>query len=128
MFTRRCLITGFAFLAALSLTFGLVPPTGIAQDNPIAKRPAWTTSRVHGSPTEPAPYRLAPAFPRIRFELPTSIEEVPGTGRLLVTERAGKIFTFPKSAEVSQADLAADLRERLPSDLASQNVSLFDAE
>src|SRR5215831_19518481 len=105
MLTRYSLITQYAFLVTLSLPFGSVALNGIAQDKAIARRPPWTISRVHGSPTEPAPYRLAPAFPRLRFELPTCIEEVAGTGRLLVTERAGKIFTFQKAAGVSQADL-----------------------
>jgi len=53
---------------------------------------------------------------------------VPGTNRLLVTERAGKIFTFGKAAGTSQADLALDLRELLPGDLTGQAISLFDAE
>src|SRR5262245_28502488 len=65
-----------------------------AQDKPIASRPPWTTSRVRGSPEPPAPYRLSVAFHQLRFELPTSLEEVPGTNRLLVTERAGRISTF----------------------------------
>jgi uncharacterized repeat protein (TIGR03806 family) len=100
----------------------------LAQDAPISSRPGWTTSRVHGSPEAPGPYRLVPAFPRLRFELPTSLEEIRNTNRLLVTERAGKVLTFPKTAEADRADLVVDLRDLLPSDLAGQNVSLFDAE
>ena len=100
----------------------------LAQDKPIPSRPPWTTSRVHGTPEPPAPYRLVPAFPQLRFELPTSIEEVPGTNRLLVTERGGKVFTFPKDAGTSQTDLVVDLRDLLPGELAGQAVSLFDAE
>src|SRR5438552_1084678 len=117
-----------AAASALGCACCLVAIAARGQDKPSASRAPWTTSRVQGSPEAPAPYRLAPAFPRIRFELPTSLEEIPGTNRLLVTERGGKIVTFPKLAEVSRADLVVDLRETLPSDLAGQNVSLFDAE
>jgi putative heme-binding domain-containing protein len=120
----------FARLLFALLVFASGIPTGVslAQEKPAAIRPAWTTSRLHGTPEPPAPYCLVSAFPRLRFELPTSIEEVPGTSRLLVTERAGKISTFPKHPGTTQADLVLDLRELLPSDLAGQAVSLFDAE
>lgn len=100
----------------------------LAQDKPPAKRPAWKTSRIAGTPEPPEPYRLAPAFPALKFQKPTSIEEVPGANRLLVTEMGGKILSFPKAAGVKQADLLVDLQALLPKGLAGQSVSLFDAE
>ena len=69
-----------------------------------------------------------PAFPKLRFQLPSSIEEIPGANRLLVTEMGGKIFTFPKRADVGQADLVVDLRELVPAVLAGQRLALFDAD
>jgi putative heme-binding domain-containing protein len=99
-----------------------------AQDKSAAKRSPWTSSRVQGSPEPPAPYRIVSAFPRLKFELPTSLEVIPGTNRLLITERAGRILSFSSSAEVAQADLVADLRNFLPSSLTGQNISLFDGE
>ncbi|HUY92930.1 MAG TPA: PQQ-dependent sugar dehydrogenase [Pirellulales bacterium] len=93
-----------------------------------AKRPAWTTSRIQGAPQPPAPYRLVPAYPALRFRKPTCIELVPGAKRLLVTEMAGKVFSFPLEAQVKEADLIVDLQALLPGDLAGRNVSLFDAE
>ncbi|MBN8626705.1 MAG: PQQ-dependent sugar dehydrogenase, partial [Planctomycetes bacterium] len=92
------------------------------------KRPPWTTSRIKGSPEKPEPYRTTPAFPKLRFTLPTCVEEVPGTDRLLVTERDGKIFSFPQRADVTAADLALDLVELLPQDAKPRKVSLWDAE
>ncbi len=83
---------------------------------------------MRGSPEPPAPYRIAAAFPRLRFEMPTCIEELPGGKRLIVTQRDGKIFSFPKSAEVAEADLMVDLHHWLPAEFATQNVSLLDAE
>jgi putative heme-binding domain-containing protein len=101
--------------------------TGAVQEASAARKP-WTTSRLQGSPEPPEPYRIVPSFPELRFQKPTSLEEFPDQNRLLVTEMGGKIFSFPKEAATSQADLVLDLTARLPADLAGKNVSLFDAE
>ncbi|MCE9604044.1 MAG: PQQ-dependent sugar dehydrogenase [Planctomycetia bacterium] len=93
-----------------------------------SKRQPWTTSRIHGSPEKPEPYRVVSAFPELRFEKPTSIEELPGSKRLLITEMAGKVFSFPKDYEIAQADLLVDLQSLLPAGSTQQNISLFDAE
>jgi glucose/arabinose dehydrogenase len=100
----------------------------VAQEKPITNRPPWATSRIQGSPEPPAPYRIVPAFPRLRFDKPTCIEEITETNRLLITERDGRIFTFPKTRDIAQPDLVLDLRELLPNNLAGQPVSLLDAE
>jgi putative heme-binding domain-containing protein len=99
-----------------------------AEPGPTSPRPAWTTSRVKGSPESPAPYRIAAAFPKVRFTNPTSIEEIPRLNRLLITEMSGKIYSLLKRPGVEKADLVADLVELLPNELAGQTVSLFDAE
>ena len=99
-----------------------------AEEKAVPRRPAWTTSRIHGSPEPPAPYRIAPAFAKLRFDKPTCIEELPGDDRLLVTEISGKVFSFAKDPTVSQPDLVIDLRALLPTDLTGREVSLFDAE
>src|SRR5437588_12095924 len=96
----------------------------IAGEAADSTEPAPTLkSRSHGSPEPPEPYKIVSAFPRLRFTKPTCIEEIPGTGRLLITEMAGKIFSFPKNAEVNQADLVLDLIALLPKDLAGRGVS-----
>ena len=92
------------------------------------RRQPWTASRIQGSPEPPAPYKIVAAFPGISFDVPTSIEEVPGINRLLVTERGGKVFSFAKRSNVKKADLLVDLVELLPAQLAGKGVSLFDAE
>ena len=51
----------------------------------------------------PPPYRIVSAFPDLRFDKPTSIEELPD-GRLLVTEMAGKILSFPNQSGVKAPD------------------------
>jgi putative heme-binding domain-containing protein len=117
------------------LALGLNPAVSTAIDVAVTKRAAWTTSRVHGSPEPPAPYRIVPAFGELRFQRPTSIEELPGENRLLVTEMGGKIFTFtfPQEADATRPDLLIDLASLLPGDPltgdgAARDVSLFDAE
>jgi putative heme-binding domain-containing protein len=117
-----CRITFIALVAATTR------PALRAEEKPVAKRPPWATSRIQGAPEAPAPYRLAPAFPKLKFQKPTCIEELPGTGRLLVTEMDGRIYSFPKIMGVNEADLIADLRELLPEEFAGRSVSLYDAE
>src|SRR5678816_1994811 len=95
---------------------------------PPEKRKPWTTSRLHGSPEPPEPYKLVSAFPAMKFERPTCIEDVTGQNRLLITQMNGKVFTFAKDPKVSKPDLVIDLAANLPKDLAGKNVSLWDAE
>ncbi|HET6879731.1 MAG TPA: PQQ-dependent sugar dehydrogenase, partial [Pirellulales bacterium] len=96
-------------------------------EQPPAPRPAWTTSRIKGSPVPPAPYRIALAFPRLKFDRPTSVEELPD-GRLIVTEMSGKVFSFLNQTDASDPNLVLDLTAMLPAALAGRGVSLFDAE
>jgi putative heme-binding domain-containing protein len=92
------------------------------------RRVPWTTSRVAGTPQAPEPYRIVPAFPALSFQKPTSVEELPGSRRMLVTEMSGKVHTFANDRKTAGAELVLDLAQRLPAELAGKNVSLFDAE
>lgn len=76
----------------------------------IAKRVLWTTSKIKGSPEPPAPYRVAPVFPKLKFFEPLAMTTVPGTNRFLIAERKGKLFTFENSQTVEQADLLLDVK------------------
>lgn len=109
-------IRSWSLLFAIAFSF---PSVTAAESQP---REAWSTSRLRGTPTPPEAFRIVSAFPELKFDHPTSLQEIPGTRRLLVTEIGGQVFTFPKDAAVSKADLAADLRT-----LAGGNVSLFAA-
>jgi glucose/arabinose dehydrogenase len=82
---------------------------------------------VAGSPHPPPKYRLAPVFAKLRFNHPTSLTELPDDDRLLVTEIGGKIFTFAKSGDVAEADLAIDLVELLPKEVVHNGVALWSA-
>jgi putative heme-binding domain-containing protein len=85
-------------------------------------RQPWTASKLRGAPTPPEPFRIAVAFPDLKFDHPTSLQQIPGSDRLLVTEIGGRVFTFKKNAAATAADLAIDLKE-----VARGDVSLFAA-
>ncbi|MFO0915358.1 MAG: PQQ-dependent sugar dehydrogenase [Pirellulales bacterium] len=102
-------------IAVMMLAAWLVSTTG---SSPLlAERTAWTTSRVHGSPEPPSPYVLQRAFPALKFREVVEVERLPGTDRLAVVEREGKIWTFAP-AQLSDdprcgLELAADLRQEI---------------
>ena len=70
----------------------------------------WTASNVKGSPEPPAPYRLEPAFPKLKFIEPLELASVAGTERLFVATRPGKIFSFVNNPKTEKADLVLDLK------------------
>jgi putative heme-binding domain-containing protein len=95
---------------ALLLTVTLATQWSLAQDRTgPPKRMPWTTSRVVGSPDPPSPYQTELAFPKLKFDEPLDITSGPGSPRLFVTERFGRVFSFPLDRQVSQADLLIDL-------------------
>ena len=108
------------WLIAVLIIVGVRLELGVAAD-PEPRKP-WTTSRLRGTPTPPEPFRIVPVFSQLKFDHPTSVLEIPGTNRLLVSEIGGRVFTFPKKASVATTDLTVDLRT-----LAGGNVSLFAA-
>lgn len=75
----------------------------------IDKRVPWTTSNVKGSPEPPPPYRTEPAFPKLKFDEPLDLTYAPGTDRLFVAERYGKIWSFVNKKDVAKANLALHL-------------------
>ena len=79
----------------------------------ISKRVPWTTSRVKGTPDPPSPYRTEPAFPHLKFEEPLAMTCAPKGDRLFVTERFGRVYSFPNDPEVKKAELFLDLNEGL---------------
>jgi uncharacterized repeat protein (TIGR03806 family) len=76
----------------------------------IDKRVLWTTSNVKGSPEPPPPYRTEPAFPKLpKLEEPLDLTYAPGTNRLFVAGRWGKIWSFVNNKDIDKADLALHL-------------------
>jgi len=106
-------------LLAMSLEVMALPPAAPPATSPaksqgaerpygIERRVLWTTSRVKGSPDPPAPYRTEPAFPQLRFEEPLALVSLPGTDRLVVAQRYGKIFSFRNDPRADRAELLLD--------------------
>lgn len=98
--------------AALLVGGGLLPPTGLH----AASKTPWLGNRVSGSPNPPAPYTTERAFPKLRFQNPVDLALVPGTGRFMVAEQGGKLWTFDTTAgaAVETRDLALDIRSFHP--------------
>jgi len=103
----------------LSLLAGLVAwlvPSAAEPPNPkeAAKsvRTPWTTSRVHGSPEPPPPYKVVRAFPNLKFDHPVLLARTPSIDRLFVGEQAGVLYSFTDTPD-AKADLFFDLRKEL---------------
>jgi uncharacterized repeat protein (TIGR03806 family) len=95
-------------------------PEGRGEGKPAAgkahgleRRVPWTTSRVRGSPEPPSPYRTELAFPKLKFDEPVDITSVPGSTRLFVAERYGRIYSFPNDRQTAKADLLLDMNQVL---------------
>ena len=110
-------------IACAVICQSLIVLENISGTEPVSKaREPWTTSKLQGTPVPPEPFRVASAFPQLKFDLPTSLLELPGTNRLLVSEIGGRVVTFVKNAETAKADLALDVAA-----VAGGSVSLFAA-
>lgn len=75
----------------------------------LEKRILWTTSKIDGTPDPPDPYRTEIAFPKLKFFEPLELRHIPGTNRLAVAERKGKLFSFANQRDVSTPELLVDL-------------------
>lgn len=111
---RRDILWGLGCAVLLSLFPGLLL-AGDRQDPQravgIDQRVPWTTSKITGSPEPPAPYRTQQVFPLLKFFEPLEMTAVPGTKRLMVAERLGKIFSFDNDPVNASAELCVDLKK-----------------
>jgi len=67
-----------------------------------------------GSLEPPSPYRVEPAFGKLRFHQPVVLTRAPGTTRLFLAELQGRIYSFENDPAVLAADLCFDLRAAVP--------------
>jgi putative heme-binding domain-containing protein len=104
-----------AVLAFLAL--GLSVLNGQAQTPATTlTRTPWTTSRVQGSPEPPKPFTTVPAFAALEFREALEMIAVPGQGRMLVVEKAGRLLTFPNRPDDAALEptVAIDLKALHP--------------
>jgi uncharacterized repeat protein (TIGR03806 family) len=57
-------------------------------------------------------WTTAEAFPGLSFQNPTTLHEAQGTGKLFVTELAGRIWAFPNDPSVTEKQLVLDISSR----------------
>ena len=80
-------------------------------------RPKWTTSRVVGFPDPPLPYRVTPAFPRLKIRQPVYIAEEPGTDNLLVIQHLenwagpGRVIRVRNDANVDSSETLLEINQ-----------------
>ena len=87
------------------------------------ERVPWTTSRLVGTPEPPPRFKTVNAYPNITFDQPTVVTPAPGSNRLYVGERFGKIYSFPDDPAIESPDLFIDLKEELKSIPVDGSVS-----
>jgi uncharacterized repeat protein (TIGR03806 family) len=118
---RRVLFVGTLSTVAVTAAILLSPSADTAarpDDKPrkasgIDKRTPWTTSKVHGSPEPPSPYRLENAFPKLKFTGPLELAALPGTKRLVVAQQNGKLYSFENRADASEKHLLLDVKSNV---------------
>lgn len=105
-------VAGVAALLVLNLTSSARNHTD-KPDKPrgLGQRVPWTTSKIKGSPEPPTPYRVEVAFPKLKFFEPLELTAAPGTSRLFVAQRDGKLFSFVPDPKTEKAELLLDLKK-----------------
>ena len=83
-----------------------------------AARVSWTTSRIHGLPEPPEPYKLERAFPGLSFNNPVEMVWSPVLKKFALLEVDGKVFTFADDQEVMIPELMIDLKATLKAERA----------
>lgn len=97
------------FLASLSIGTAELVKEPIKKEFGLEKRTPWTTSKVIGSPEPPPPYKTAPAFAKLpKFEEPLDLAQAPGSDRMFVAGRWGKIWSFINKQNSDKADLVLE--------------------
>jgi putative heme-binding domain-containing protein len=74
-----------------------------------AQRVPWTTSRIVGSPDPPKEYHVERVYPQLEFDQPVELMPLADTGKMMLLEVTGKLYTFDDDPDCSTADLAIDM-------------------
>ncbi|MBP85655.1 MAG: hypothetical protein CMJ64_02895 [Planctomycetaceae bacterium] len=104
--TSILLVTAGLFLTPFVWVAGEDRPFGIDQ------RTAWTASRIKGTPDPPPPYRTSVAFSNLKFEEPLAMTSAPGTDRLFLVERFGKVRSFENDRDADSSIVLLDLGKK----------------
>ncbi|PHQ34333.1 sugar dehydrogenase [Rhodopirellula bahusiensis] len=94
------------FLSALSAAFLSLLFCGV---NLRAERPAWTESRLQGTPEPPLPLKVQRVHPNLVVRSPITAMDLPGTNRRLLLQVSGQVSTFENRDDVETMELALDI-------------------
>src|SRR4051812_43379550 len=119
-FCARCVVVAGIVSFVVTLILSAQAP---AQSEDA--RVPWKTSKIHGSPEPPLPYRMERVFPKLGFQKLTDMAAAPGMKRLFVTTELGKIFSFEPVDGVEKADLFLNLKD-VKSCQPSKTIRGFD--
>src|SRR6516162_10161909 len=120
-------LASFIALMSLPAVFAVLGSDEAPAQPQEPARVPWTTSRIHGSPEPPPPYRLERVFEKLSFQKLTHMAAAPGTKRLFVTTELGQIFSFNPDEAVDKADMFLNLPKDVKSCQAGGSIKGFDA-
>lgn len=110
----RVICLGAVLLAGLAAVCLMQPAPETAakprKPSGLDRRVPWTTSQVKGAPEPPSPYRMENAFPKLTFDNPLDLAQVPGSKRLAVAQHRGQVFTFENRPDAADKHLLLDLK------------------
>lgn len=111
LFSRRFLLAGLgAFLLAVAALLGIVGLASAAKE-----RVPWTSSNFRGTPEPPPPYTLKRIFPKLEWKQGLEMDLIPGTDRIVVAQRGGRVFAFTaEEAEEGRQSEILDLATAVP--------------
>jgi putative heme-binding domain-containing protein len=117
------------FCGLAIITMATLPCRGSAEEADEPKRQAWTSGFV-GTPELPLPFVLEPAFPKLSFSGPISINRLPESNRYLVLEQHSRIYSFVDDETTNVADLFVDFSVQKPmcgglEDREQRRIDLF---
>ncbi len=109
----RFWLVGLVLLPGLLASSLLAKPTVDSRPHGLTVRPG-TGPFLNGTLPEVAPaisgnWSAMLAFPHLRFTNSVGLTAVPGTDRLCVWEREGRVWTFPNQRETTDKQLAIDI-------------------
>lgn len=101
-------------LSILAITFCLPEWNVLAQGTPkysydTLSRQLWNSGNIVGTPEPPDAWTTENAFPHLKFEEPLAACQIPGTRKLCVATRHGKIYHFDID-QPTPAQLLLDLK------------------
>ena len=77
-------------------------------------RQPWTTSHIEGTPEPPKAFVNEQVLPGLKFSQGLELATVPGSDRLIIVERRGKLSSFSTTGNPDSADEILDLLSLYP--------------